>query len=286
MKRVYSFILVMGVMAWCFLSSSSLQAQDGFLPQPLEPSPQFLAQAPPQEAPQNMRTRQGFQAQAQGELGGMRLNWAKLGLSQEQKDQIAQKRRDFQVNTAALREKVKFAEQDLRTELEQDPVDRARIDSLLQELSSLKQQLSEAAVQNLLEIKAVLTPEQQEKLAEFQAQLPQELQALKLSSEQRSKIQEIMRQAFAQHREASGKLRDLREELQRLLLASEAVDAEQLSQLQAEIAENDLAMEKARIDMVIQIKEVLTPEQQERYRKLRSRPQPNPEQPEKRGGKP
>jgi Spy/CpxP family protein refolding chaperone len=281
MKRVHSSILVVGVMICCLFSSSSLQAQEGF-PQPLDLSPQFLAQASPQEAPQNMRANQWLQPQAQGEFGGVRLNWAKLGLSQKQKVQIAQKRREFQVNTAALREKLKFAEQDLRAELEQDQIDRGKIDALLSELSSLKQELSEAAVQNLLDIKSVLTPEQQEKLAGFQHQLPQELQVLRLSAEQRSHIQEIMRNAITQNREASDKLHDLREELQQMLLASEAVDSAKLSQIQDAIAEHDLAIEKARVEMFIQIKDVLTPEQQKRYQKLRSRRKTNPEQSEER----
>ena len=281
MKRVHSSILVVGVMICCLFSSSSLQAQEGF-PQPLDLSPQFLAQASPQEAPQNMRANQWLQPQAQGEFGGVRLNWAKLGLSQKQKVQIAQKRREFQVNTAALREKLKFAEQDLRAELEQDQIDRGKIDALLSELSSLKQELSEAAVQNLLDIKSVLPPEQQQKLAGFQHQLPQELQVLRLSAEQRSHIQEIMRNAITQNREASDKLHDLREELQQMLLASEAVDSAKLSQIQDAIAEHDLAIEKARVEMFIQIKDVLTPEQQKRYQKLRSRRKTNPEQSEER----
>ena len=129
--------------------------------------------------------------------------------------------------------------------------------------------MSEAAVQNLLAIKSLLTQEQLEKLAEVQAQLPMEFKRLNLTAEQRTQIREVMKNSIQQNREIAEGLRELKAQLRETLLAQE-VDTEKLSQLQTGIAEKELAQGRARVEMLLQMKEILTPEQQKLLQKVRA----------------
>jgi Spy/CpxP family protein refolding chaperone len=207
------------------------------------------------------------------DFAGIPVNWSKLGLSRAQKAQMLKKRREFQVNTAAIREQLKFLEQDLREAIGKDPVDRAAIDQLLQEMTALKLSLSKAAVQNLLEIKGLLTPEQVNTLITFQVQLPPELQALQLTPEQQQRVRDIMRSSIRHNREMSEKLRALRAELQESLLSTVEVDTEKIDEVQEAITEHEMALQKARLEMLLDMREILTPEQQRRYQQLRGRQQ-------------
>ena len=173
------------------------------------------------------------------------------------------------MNTAAIRERLKFAEQDLREAVFKEPVDRATLDRLLQEMATLKLRLSEAAVQNLLEIKGLLTPEQINTLIQFQVQLPSELQALQLTFEQQQQVRNIIKNSIRHNREEMEKLRILRAELQELLLSSVEVDFEKITETQKTITEHEMALEKARIEMILELREILTPEQQQLYQQLR-----------------
>lgn len=203
------------------------------------------------------------------EFGNLRINWKDLGLSEEQKKQMAQKRREFQVNTASLREQLRFAERDLQAEMAKEPVDRAKIDGFLNNRAALKRQLNEAATQNLLALKGLLTPEQLEKLAGLRAELPPQFQKLQLTPEQRTKIQAILKSAMRKNRETAAQLRELRLKLQEMLLAAQKIAPEELKKLQTEIGDTELTLEKARFEMLLQTKEVLTPEQRAALQKAR-----------------
>jgi len=252
MKRITVLTLaIMVVVLSIFWFSSSGWAQPKNAP-PVRPA---------QEA--GMRERPDFPPKAEPEGGELRIAWKQLGLSEEQKKQMEQKRREFQVNTAGIREKLRFAEQDLRAETLKAPADRAKIDSLLNEISTMKRQMSEAATQNLLAIKSLLTPEQLEKLTNSQVPLPKGFEKLQLTPEQRSKIQEVLKNSMQKNRETAGNLRELKADLRDMLMTSKEVDAAKLKQLQTEIAEKELALEKGRVEMLLQIKEVLTPEQRQ-----------------------
>jgi Spy/CpxP family protein refolding chaperone len=200
----------------------------------------------------------------------MRINWRALGLTQEQREQMQQLRRTFQVDTAGIRKELQFLRQDLGLEMAKDPVDRAKIDSVLRESAQLKQRLSEAATRNLLAIKGLLTPEQREKLADFQQQLPAELRAVRLDPDQRSQIQELIKNSRQANKDLFEELRELKEDLRVLLLSPDGIEMEQLEQLQAQIAEKEFALEKARVENLLEIRDVLTPEQRERLKKSRS----------------
>ena len=201
---------------------------------------------------------------------GIKLNWRALKLTPEQQEQMQQLRREFQINTAGIRQELGFIQQDLRTEMIKEPVDQAKIDSLLNDISGLKQRLNEAAVQNLLDIKGLLTQEQLQKLADFQQPLPPELRKIQLTQKQKSTIRELMKSSRQQNKQLFEDLAELRENLRELLLSADEVDQVQLKQLQTDIAEKELALETARVKGLLELRNVLTPEQREKLVKFRS----------------
>jgi Spy/CpxP family protein refolding chaperone len=150
-----------------------------------------------------------------------------------------------------------------------------KIDSVLNNISNLKQRLSEVALQNLLAIKGILTQQQVEKLANLQQRMPGELRGIQLTSDQRSQVRELMKNSRQKNRAIADELHELKAELRETLLASDNLDPEQLKQLQADIAEKELALEKARVDNVLQIREVLTPEQWKQLKQFRAKRQKN-----------
>jgi Spy/CpxP family protein refolding chaperone len=150
--------------------------------------------------------------------------------------------------------------------MRKDAVDQAKIDSLLNEIASLKQRMSEAETQNFLAIKAILTPEQVEKLATLGQPIPPQLRGVDLTDEQREQIGTFMKESKEKSQALREELRDLNEELQELLLASGGTDAAKVQQVQAKITANEVAMEKQRVDMFLKIKALLTPEQQEQLK--------------------
>jgi Spy/CpxP family protein refolding chaperone len=197
--------------------------------------------------------------------------WGQLNLSDEQKRLFVSKRREFQIETAGLRQELSFLQEDLRAEMGKSPVDGEALENILANMASTRQRLSEAAVKNLLSLKALLTPAQCEQLGEFQAQLPPDLQSLKLTTEQRRTMSKMMNSALRKDRQASGQLQALRAELRELLFMADDPDLARLIEVQHTIVEQEMVLEKTRIDLFLQMRAVLTPEQFERYQQYRER---------------
>lgn len=283
MKPCTSLIGTLGlalICLWCCSISGWAQPSD---PQQA-PDPQQAqfppdAQGPPGMRPpdapmepgssEDVRAPENASAQASTDVGEIRINWNKLGLSSEQKAQMVRQRRAFQVDTAGLREELKFAEADLRAEMNKIPADRAKIEALLKSMAVLKQRLGDAAIQNLLAIKSVLTPEQLQKLADSQSPLPPEFQTLKLTTEQRANIQGVLQRAMREHKEHTNALFELKGELQRLLLSPQPADTAKITELQTKTNEHEFALEKGRVELFLTIRDMLTPEQIERYQRIR-----------------
>ncbi len=201
---------------------------------------------------------------------GMRINWKELELSEEQQAQLQQIQRDLRVNNAGIREELRYAQQDLRQEMRNETVDQGKIDSLLNEVASLKQKLSEAETQNYLAIRGILTQEQIEKLATLQQPLPGQLRGVDLTDEQQAQIGTLMKESREKSQTMREEVRDLREQYQEALFTSGDVDASKLQQLQADITAKETALQKERVDMFLQIKALLTPEQQEQMKQIRT----------------
>ena len=139
-----------------------------------------------------------------------------LSLSDEQKTQMQEKYREFRLATEETNLKLRFAQRDLRMAMREQPVDQTKIDDLWVNITELRQAQAKARLDQLLELKSILTEEQ---LATLQARENerQELQAL-------------------------------RSEYRRLLLASGEADVVKLQELQAKITEKELFLEKERAE--------------------------------------
>lgn len=225
------------------------------------------------QARQNMDQPMGQQGGPQDRLPdaapdmqGPGFNWKDLDLSDEQRDQIREKTREFQLNTVELRKKLDFAQQDLRKAVAEDAIDQAKVDSLLKEIATVKGQLEDARLQNMLAIKSILTPEQVEKLAAQQAERKAKGP---LSEEQRKQIEEITKASAETMRTLRDELRDLRDEFQELLMAKDT-DQAKLQQIQGQIAEKEAALEKAQVDRLLSIKKILTPEQFKQFQQMQA----------------
>lgn len=254
------------VVGWIFCRSLSGWAQ---APADLQEGPPPAQMEPP--GGMGMRPFENLLTQMGRETGDIRIDWNKLGLTPQQKAEMIKKRREFQIAAAGLREALGFAEADLRVEMVKARGDRAKIETILHSMSTLKLQLSEAAVNNLLAIKGILTPEQLRQLVDMQHPFPPELNALQLAPDQRARIQELIKGSLRHTRETSQRLFDLREELQEALLSATAIEAEHLTGLQTQIIEQEIALEQSRIDLFWQLRETLTPEQIKQYNKIRAR---------------
>lgn len=230
MKRKTTLIAIVSIAAVCTLGFSLISGA------------QPKGQANLRQVPGNQENAMQFQkgdapARRQGENAGFGINLAGIELSDEQKDQLQQQMRDFQVNTAEIRQQLQFAEQDLRQEMRNDTVDQAKVDSLWAEITDLKQKVGEAQVNHMLALKGILTPEQLTTIQENE-QVALELQKLRI--EQRE-----------------------------LLLASGAPDVQRLQQIQAEIAEKEVALQRERFENMADKRASLTPEQQEKLQQFR-----------------
>lgn len=192
---------------------------------------------------------------------GIRINWRMLKLTAEQREEMQQLRRTFQIDTAGIQKEFQFVGQDLWAEMLKEPLNEAKIDELVRQTAELKRRLSEAAVQNLLAIKELLTDEQRQKLADFQQPLPAELRSVSLTSLQRSQIRELLKDSKRKSHELLSHLGELKDELRDMMFSMEDVDRARLQQVQAEIAEQELALERSQVDNVLAIRNVLTPEQ-------------------------
>jgi Spy/CpxP family protein refolding chaperone len=242
MKRHTTLISIVGIVTVCTLGLALVSAA------------QPKAQANPRQMPGNRpnmaqpQKQDGFRDRRPG--GNMRfgINLAGVELSEEQKTQVQQLARDFQVNTAEVRQQMQFVQQDLRKAMRNDPVDQAEVDALWTEITTLKQQLAQAQTNHWLALKGVLTAEQ---LATVQ-----------------------------ENEQIALELQKLRTELRELLLASGAPDVQRLQQIQAEIVEKEVVLERERVEQLADKFASLTPEQQEklqnfqRFRQDRGRPAP------------
>lgn len=211
------------------------------------------------------------------EAGEGPIRWDKLELTNAQKQQFVAKRREFQVETAGMRQELELLQRDLRAEIAEQPVDRAAMTELLDSITTVKLQLSEAAVRNVLSLKALLTPEQRDMLREMQRRLPPGFQSLDLTAEQQARVADTMRAAFRQDRELAAQVDGLRAELEELVLLAEEDDQERIFEVQRAITRLEMAQETSRIEVFLRMRDVLTPEQFERYKKFRERRPPEGE---------
>ena len=261
LRKLSSTIVLVMCVASFTLFAHGASAQDA--PEPPQP-PDGQMMAPPDAPmpPDGQMQPDGGQMQ-----DNLRINWQALNLTEEQQTKIQQLRRDFQVNSSAAREELRFAQQDLRKEMEKAQIDRAKIDALLTQIAEAKQKLSEGAAQNLLDIKGILTEEQRQRIADMPGQMPAQWRGITMTKEQRSQVKQILKTSMKANQQLIEEVMQLREDLRDELFAMNP-DTAKIQQIQAGIAEKDAALEKARTEAMIQVNELLTPEQREQLKKV------------------
>ena len=89
-----------------------------------------------------------------------------LGLTQEQKDKLKSIRSQYQQKIKGLRETLKSKMSEFRQEIEKNTSDNAKIESLISEVGTLKSNTLRAISDKIAAMKAILTPEQFQKLSE------------------------------------------------------------------------------------------------------------------------
>lgn len=232
MKRNRTLLAIIGIVAVC---TFGLTLVSGAQPK----AQQNTRQMPGNRSGQDQDQRGGVQNRQDDRKGGFGLNLAGIELSDDQKAQFQQQMRDFQVNTAEIRQQLQFAEQDIRQEMRNETVDQANVDNLWAKITELKQQFGEAQINHMLAMKDILT------------------------AEQLATIQDNERAAL--------ELQKLRLEQRELLLASGAPDAQRLQQIQAQIAQKEVALERERFENIAERFANMTPEEQEQLKNNRGR---------------
>ena len=94
----------------------------------------------------------------------MRVFIESLSLSEEQKAEINKAILDFQKDTVALRNSIQIKELEVRALLLEPQTELVKVRAKLQEIADLQVELKVKTIEKYLEIKDLLTPEQQEKL--------------------------------------------------------------------------------------------------------------------------
>ncbi len=232
MKRNRTLLAIIGIVAVC---TFGIALVSGAQQRDQQNTHQTQGKRPDRDQGQ----RGGGQNRQNDRKGGFGLNLAGIELSEEQKAQFQQQMRDFQVNTAEIRQQLQFAEQDIRKDMRNETVDQANIDSLWAKITELKQQFGEAQTNHMLAMKGILTAEQ---LATIQDNESAALELQKLRLEQRE-----------------------------LLLASGAPDVQRLQQIQAQIAQKEVTLERERLENMAERFANMTPEEQEQLKNNRGR---------------
>ena len=109
------------------------------------------------------------QDSAEQEVEGMPISniAERLGLSEEQKEQLKEQRFNEKYNRMETRNKIRLKELELRHELEKEAVNQETINKIVSELKELQGIAIEQRVDSVLKMRQILTPEQFEKLGSF-----------------------------------------------------------------------------------------------------------------------
>ncbi len=90
-----------------------------------------------------------------------------LGLSQEQQTKMKALREASGAKQKALRDQVKAKRDALRQELDSATPDRAKAEATLKDINALQGEIGSNRVDEIFQVRAILTPEQFQKLHEF-----------------------------------------------------------------------------------------------------------------------
>jgi len=91
----------------------------------------------------------------------------KLGLTDQQKEQLKALRTTEREKTKAVRETLRAKRIELRTELEKPETDAAAFSKIASEIKALEAQLFDLRTEEMLQVKQIFTPEQREKMKQL-----------------------------------------------------------------------------------------------------------------------
>lgn len=192
-----------------------------------------------------------------------KLDWSALELSADQKVQIRQKRRDFVANIAELREKLRSVRVDLRNAIFRDQAGPEKVGELTTQLAELESEMGQKALKNLLEIKNILTPAQQEKLSVLASDFAHSRKDLNLTEDQLVQLSAIDREFSKKRRLANSKIHILIEDLKDLLFQP-TVEEEQIEKLTRELTQAKKESIQLKAELLLKARTILTRSQLEK----------------------
>ncbi|MFH1379136.1 MAG: Spy/CpxP family protein refolding chaperone [bacterium] len=99
---------------------------------------------------------------------GMREKFIKkLDLSPEQQEQMKKQREAHRAQRKEINRKMKDLQDQLKTELNKEQVNSARVDGIASEMKGLQSSLVDQRIEAVLSMKNILTPEQYKKMQEL-----------------------------------------------------------------------------------------------------------------------
>lgn len=114
--------------------------------------------------------RRGGPPDARGQGPMVMLPLRQLGLTDAQQQQVRQLMQQFREQTRTLVEQVRVVEEARRTAMETVPVDEGRIRASMQQLLDRQTELAIQQARLHSDIRALLTPEQQQQLEKLRAE--------------------------------------------------------------------------------------------------------------------
>ena len=93
--------------------------------------------------------------------------YKKLGVSEEQQNQLKNHREKQRAQMEALAGQIKAKREEIRQEIEKKDYDAARVRQIHGELKALKNQAEDARLEGILQVRQILTPEQFQKFMEL-----------------------------------------------------------------------------------------------------------------------
>lgn len=198
-----------------------------------------------------------------GFLETFRLDWSALDLSPDQKAQVKKRRKEFMIQAAELREKLKSTRGELAETIVKRPINSEKVKEITNQVAEIESQLAQMALRNLLEIKKVLTSAQLEKLPILASGFLQRWKDLDLTSDQFKQLSETMQEFAKRRRETENKIQSFTTELKENLFQP-ATDQKQVEKLTQELVQAKKEQALLRAEFLIKSRSILTPSQLEK----------------------
>jgi len=240
--------------------------------EPESPAETPPSQKPALKTPSGSKKKQMEVLEPLQEEGGLwqqkfRLDWSILELSSDQKAQIKRRRKEFMAGASELREKLKSARLDLRDAIFKDQADPEKVKELSNRVADLELQLGQMALQNLLEIKKILTPAQLKRLPILASNFTRRWKELDLTQEQQAQLSALDQEFEKKRRQVTTKIQSLTTELKDLIFQP-SMEHEGVEKITQELAQAKKDLIQAKTEFLVKSRAILTPSQLEKLATL------------------